>query len=78
MVIPIFFYSMEPEAEQNCDQLLTLALQVDPTNPEVLQCLASVRMSQQREAEASDLVLQAWSLWKDLPPGSSFSNVHDP
>jgi cytochrome c-type biogenesis protein CcmH/NrfG len=63
---------MEPEAEQNCDQLLALALQIDPSNPEVLQCLASVRMSQQREADAKDLVLRAWSLWKDLPPGSSF------
>ena len=62
---------MEPEAEQNCDELLALALQNDPTNAEALQCLASVRMSQQREAEAKDLVLQTWGLWKDLPPGAS-------
>jgi cytochrome c-type biogenesis protein CcmH/NrfG len=60
---------MEPEAEQNCDSLLNLAMQVDPENVEALQSLASVRMSQQRPDEARTYVLQAWALWKDLPTG---------
>jgi len=72
---------MEPEAEQNCESLLALAIQADPSNVEVLQSLASVRMSQQRQDDARKCVEQAWSLWKDLPPGehdSSSLNIDQP
>jgi thioredoxin-like negative regulator of GroEL len=60
---------MEEEAEKNCESLLNLAMQADPRNPEVLQSMASVRMSQQRSDEARTCVEQAWDLWKDLSTG---------
>jgi hypothetical protein len=63
------FYSMEEDAENNCETLLNLALQADPENSEVLQSIASVRMSQQRPEEARTYVEQAWGLWKDLSTG---------
>ncbi len=66
---------MGPEAEQNCESLLALAIQADPSNVEVLQSLASVRMSQQRQDDARKYVEQAWSLWKDLPPGTYVHKV---
>lgn len=62
--------SMEPEAEQNCESLLNLAIQADPSNVEVLQSMASVRMSQQRPDDARKCIEQAWGLWNDLPPGT--------
>jgi hypothetical protein len=63
------FHSMEEEAENNCETLLNLALQADPQNSEVLQSIASVRMSQQRPEEARTYAEQAWGLWKDLSMG---------
>ena len=63
-------HSMEEDAEKNCESLLNLALQADPQNSEVLQSMASVRMSQQRPDEARTYVEQAWSLWKDVPTGT--------
>jgi cytochrome c-type biogenesis protein CcmH/NrfG len=63
---------MEPEAEQKCESLLNLALQADSQNVEVLQCLASVRMSQQRPEEARTYIQQSWSSWKDYPLGKAF------
>jgi len=65
----LMFHSMEEEAENNCETLLNLALQADPQNSEVLQSIASVRMSQQRPEEARTYVEQAWGLWKDLSTG---------
>ena len=61
---------MEPEAEQQCDSLIRLALQTDPSNPEALQTLASIRMSQERTEEAKQYAEQSWALWKDLDPDS--------
>jgi len=58
--------SFEPEAEKTCEDLLDLALRTDPDNPEALQSLASVRMSQQRPDEAKQILEQAWMKWKDL------------
>jgi len=43
-----------------------LALRTDPDNSEALQCLASVRMSQQRPDEAKQILEQAWTKWKNL------------
>ncbi|KIM33223.1 hypothetical protein M408DRAFT_326009 [Serendipita vermifera MAFF 305830] len=62
---------MEEEAETSCESLLNLALQADPRSSEVLQSMASVRMSQQRPDEARSYVEQAWGLWKDLPSGDA-------
>lgn len=66
---------MEPEAEQNCESLLNLAIQADPENIEVLQSLASVRMSQQKPEDAKSLVEKSWSLWKELPAGDPSTPV---
>lgn len=68
---------MEPEAEQNCENLLSMAIQADERNADVLQSLASVRMSQQKPEEAKQYLERAWSLWKDLPSGM-LSSVFTP
>ncbi|PPQ66214.1 hypothetical protein CVT24_000326 [Panaeolus cyanescens] len=65
---PSYDLCFEPEAEKTCEELLGMALQADPGNPEALQTLASVRMSQQRPDEAKQCLEQAWSAWKDLEP----------
>ena len=62
--------SDQPEAEKTCEDLLMLALQTDPGNPEALQTLASVRMSQSRPDDAKQCLEQAWSTWKDLDLGA--------
>jgi cytochrome c-type biogenesis protein CcmH/NrfG len=64
-----FYYSFEPNAEKVCEDLLSFALQTDPGNPEALQALASVRMSQQRPDDGKQCLEQAWSAWKDLELG---------
>ncbi|KAF8905096.1 hypothetical protein CPB84DRAFT_1814317 [Gymnopilus junonius] len=56
----------QPEAEKTCEDLLMFALQTDSGNPEALQTLASVRMSQSRPDDAKQCLEQAWATWKDL------------
>ncbi|RDB26306.1 putative assembly chaperone of rpl4 [Hypsizygus marmoreus] len=63
---PSYDLCFEPEAEKTCEDLIGLALQTDPGNPEALQALASVRMSQQRPDDAKQCLEKAWSAWKDL------------
>ncbi|KAF7374872.1 putative assembly chaperone of rpl4 [Mycena sanguinolenta] len=63
---PSYDLCFDPAAEKTCEDLLASALQTDPGNPEALQALASVRMSQQRPDEARQCLEQAWSAWKDL------------
>ncbi|KAM0793160.1 hypothetical protein ACM66B_000634 [Microbotryomycetes sp. NB124-2] len=58
----------EPDAEANCEKHLSLAAEIDSTDPEVYQTLASVRLSQQRPIEAKDAAIKGWSLWRDLGP----------
>jgi thioredoxin-like negative regulator of GroEL len=65
--------SFEPDAEKTCEELLTSALQTDPGNPEALQALASVRMSQQRPEDAKQCLEEAWSALKNLDSGISHS-----
>jgi cytochrome c-type biogenesis protein CcmH/NrfG len=60
---------MEPEAEQTCENLASLAIQSDPENIEALDCLASVRLSQNRTAEAKEAVEKACRLLKDIESG---------
>ncbi|KAG8736946.1 hypothetical protein FRC10_008701 [Ceratobasidium sp. 414] len=60
---------MEPEAESQCDSLLALAHSIDPSNPEVFQSEASIRLSQSRPDDARRCVSAAWSTWRELPPG---------
>ncbi|KAG5634925.1 hypothetical protein H0H81_000315 [Sphagnurus paluster] len=63
---PSYDLCFEPDAEKTCEHLITQALQIDPGNPEALQTLASVRMSQQRPDDAKECLEKAWSAWKDL------------
>lgn len=65
--------SFDPAAEKTCEGLLNQAIQTDPGNCEVLQALASVRLSQQRQDDAKQCAEQAWSSWKDLEAGTSIS-----
>lgn len=58
----------EEDAENRCESLITEALVVDPNVPEVLQTLASIRISQLRKDEAKSALSKSMELWKDLPP----------
>lgn len=62
--------SFEPDAETKCEDHLKLALELDPTDPEVYQTLASVRLSQSRNAEAQQILRQGWALWRHLDPAN--------
>jgi len=55
----------DDDAEEKCCQFLEEAAQIDPTNPEVFQCLASVRISQTRIDEARDLINKSLAIWLD-------------
>jgi hypothetical protein len=56
--------SFDPLAPEKCDLLLGRALEVAPEDPEAWICLASVRMSQEREADARECVGKGWSSWR--------------
>ncbi|GKZ29064.1 hypothetical protein AbraIFM66950_002801 [Aspergillus brasiliensis] len=60
--------SWEEDAESRCESLITEALLVAPNAPEVLQTLASIRISQLRTEEAQAALTRSLELWKDLPP----------
>ncbi|KAA8648608.1 ACL4 family protein [Aspergillus tanneri] len=62
--------SWEEDAERRCESLITEALHVNPDAPEVLQTLASIRISQLRIDDARAALTKSLSLWKDLPPDS--------
>ncbi|CAH7668671.1 hypothetical protein BY996DRAFT_8553189, partial [Phakopsora pachyrhizi] len=57
----------EPEAEKKCLSYLEMASELDPTNPESLQTLASVRISQSNIKEATKALRLALSLWSNNP-----------
>jgi tetratricopeptide (TPR) repeat protein len=63
---PSYDLCFEPEAPKTCEDLLMSALETDPGNPEALQALASVRMSQQRPEDAKQCLEEAWSVLKNL------------
>ncbi|KAK7691030.1 hypothetical protein QCA50_006133 [Cerrena zonata] len=68
---PSYDLCFDPAAEKTCEDLLNLALQVDPGNSEALQSLASVRLSQQRPDDAKQYLEQAWTSWKDFEADDS-------
>lgn len=72
---------MEPEAEQTCDSLVSIAISADPENVEALDCLASVRLSQSRNDEAKQVVEKAWEITSKLEAGmypmSRWSRLRD-
>ena len=62
--------SFEPDAESKCESYLNQALEIDSTNPEIFQSLASVRLSQQRNEDAKVALEKSLNLWiNDYEPG---------
>ena len=64
-------FRWEPDAESRCEALVTEALLTDPSSPEPLQTLASVRLSQSRLSDAQAALQRSIGFWKDLPPEDS-------
>ncbi|OJJ49382.1 hypothetical protein ASPZODRAFT_129831 [Penicilliopsis zonata CBS 506.65] len=60
--------SWEEDAESRCEALVTEALHVTPDSPEVLQTLASIRISQLRLDDARAALSRSIELWRDLAP----------
>lgn len=61
--------SWEDDAEARCENLITEAMSVeDDTSAEVLQTLASVRLSQDRQEDAQSALQRSLALWLDLDP----------
>ncbi|KAE8549354.1 hypothetical protein EYB25_007875 [Talaromyces marneffei] len=60
--------SWEEDAENRCETLITEALLVAPDQPDCLQTLASVRISQTRIDDAQAALSRSLELWQDLPP----------
>lgn len=59
--------SWEEDAETRCEGLITQAIAAeDETSPEVLQTLASVRLSQKRTKDAQAALRRSFESWKDL------------
>ena len=57
------------DAEQRCEQFATEAVAICPeaSSAGVLQTLASIRISQERDDEAKKILMQSMSIWKDIP-----------
>jgi tetratricopeptide (TPR) repeat protein len=60
--------SWEEDAETRCEAAVTEALLFAPSNPEPLQTLASIRISQLRHEDAKAALARSMELWKDLDP----------
>lgn len=58
----------DEEAETRCNEVMAEALALTPDNPETLQTLASVRISQAKRDEARTYLTKSLGLWKDLHP----------
>lgn len=59
--------SWDDDAEEKCESLITHAMTVeDETSPEVLQTLASVRLSQNRKEDAQAALQRSYGSWKGL------------
>jgi tetratricopeptide (TPR) repeat protein len=60
--------SWEADAEARCEAAVTEALLIAPNNPEPLQTLASIRISQQRVDDAKAALTRSLDLWRDIEP----------
>lgn len=61
--------SWEDDAEARCENLVTQAMAAeDETSPEILQTLASVRLSQERKQDAQSALKRSLATWKHLDP----------
>jgi len=64
--------SWEDDAEARCENLITQALTVEEeTSPEILQTLASVRLSQERKEDAQSALKRSIATWSALDPEDS-------
>ncbi|ORY28805.1 hypothetical protein BCR39DRAFT_565306 [Naematelia encephala] len=59
---------MEEGAESQCETLISRALELDPTNPEVRLSLASIRMSQARSDDAKQVVISLYTELQNKEP----------
>lgn len=66
---------MEPEAEDQCDKLISHSLALDNTNPEALSLLALIRISQQRNDEARDALLRSWERFQEKKRNLEVNNA---
>lgn len=60
----------DDKAEEVCNRVMEEAIVLAPNNPETLQTLASVRISQLRREEAQQHLRKSLELWEDLPEDS--------
>jgi tetratricopeptide (TPR) repeat protein len=61
--------SWEDDAEARCETLVMQAMAAeDETSPEILQTLASVRLSQERKEDAQSALKRSMENWVDLGP----------
>lgn len=60
--------SWEEDAEPRCEAAVTEALLFAPNNPEPLQTLASIRISQTRHEDARAALTRSMEIWSDLDP----------
>ncbi|EGF79486.1 hypothetical protein BATDEDRAFT_89757 [Batrachochytrium dendrobatidis JAM81] len=67
----------EPEAEEKCEEYIQYAIEKNPTNPEVFQTLASIRLSQSRPDEAKVCLEKSMDLWY-VEPNDDEPFVADP
>lgn len=64
--------SWEDDAEARCENLITQAMAAeDETSPEILQTLASVRLSQEKKEDAQAALKRSMGVWKGLDPEDS-------
>lgn len=61
----------EADAESRCESYVTEALLIAPSSAEALQTLASIRISQQRPADAVTALQRSYGLWSGLPADSA-------
>lgn len=54
---------MSPTAEAKCDELISQSLSLDQENPETWSLLANIRISQQRDEDATQAIEKSWELF---------------
>lgn len=68
----------EPAAEERCEASVQRAMAADPSNPDALQTLASLRISQQRGADALDALKRSYALWNPAVEGDEDEVRNEP